>query len=505
MDQHVDVLIIGAGISGISAACHLEREGGGRSYAILERRERLGGTWDLFRYPGIRSDSDMYTFGFGFRAWHGTKILAAGGDIREYVQDTAAAHGVTDQIRYGRRVVRSDFDSASNLWTVRVEREDGSPDEVWTAGFVVMATGYYDYDEAYRPAFPGEEDFAGQVVHPQFWPEDLDYAGKRVVVIGSGATAITLLPAMADETAHVTMLQRSPTYILALPEDDPIATAMRALRLPASLVHRFGRARNIFLQRFSYDMCRRYPRAMRRVLLRLVRLQTGGAVDMKHFTPSYNPWDQRLCIIPRADLFRVLKKGQASIVTDHIERFTEKGIRLKSGEELPADLVITATGLKIQLGGGGVMAVDGEEVRPHERSFYKGVLLDGVPNMSFIVGYTNASWTLKADLAADYTAKLLARMKRGGYDRVTAVGTDGDRAANSILGDSMTSGYIARGNEVMPRQGTRDPWMIHNNYYVDRKALSRAPIDDAVLEFARTAAPGGKAEEKAGEAAASAA
>ncbi|WP_199547869.1 NAD(P)/FAD-dependent oxidoreductase [Streptomyces sp. N35] len=481
--QYVDVLVIGAGISGISAASHVLRDAPGTSLVVLERRARVGGTWDLFRYPGIRSDSDMSTFGFGFRPWRDARILAGGAEIRQYVEDAAGDTGVLERIRFGRRAIRANFSHATGRWDVEAEDEATGERESYSAGYLVGATGYYDYDRPYRPQFPGEADYQGTVVHPQHWPEDLDHSGKRVVVIGSGATAITLLPAMAGEAAHVTMVQRSPTYILALPEVDPLTFVLQKLRAPAALTHRIARARNIALQRGSYAFCRKYPRLARRALLGLVRARAGKSVDMRHFSPRYKPWDQRLCVVPGGDLFKVLKSGKASIATDHIDTFTADGIRLKSGEELTADIVVTATGLSVRLLGGMELTVEGRPVDIANRVLYKAVLLEGVPNMSLVIGYTNASWTLKADLAADYTARLLAHMRRHGHDIATPVATDGDRSEFSVMGEALTSGYIARANEVMPRQGTRDPWRLWNNYYRDRAMLRSAPIDDSALRF----------------------
>ncbi|MFD8205059.1 flavin-containing monooxygenase [Streptomyces sp. NPDC059695] len=490
-NQHVDVLIIGAGLSGISAACHLSAGNPGVTYALVERRSGIGGTWDLFRYPGIRSDSDMYTFGYGFRAWHGTKVLAGGADIRRYIRATAEEHGVTDHIRFGRRAVRADWSSDEARWTVETVDEATGETLVLTARFLVGATGYYDYDAGHRPEFPGEERFRGTLVHPQHWPADLDHTGKRVVVIGSGATAVTLVPAMAPEAAHVTMVQRSPTYVLALPADDPLSVLLRRLRVPAALVHRVGRTRNIAMQRGLYALCRKAPRLMRRVLLGAVRARLGKSVDMRHFTPSYKPWDQRLCVVPGGDLFTTLRSGRASVVTDHIDTFTETGVRVGSGEEIPADIVVTATGLRMQLAGGMEIAVDGKPLVTRDHLLYKGVMLDGVPNLAMIIGYTNASWTLKADLAASYVSRLLAHMDRHGLTAVTPVAAEGDRSSVSVMGESLTSGYIARGDAIMPRQGTRDPWRIWNNYYRDRRALRRSPIEDPALRFDR-AVPRGR-------------
>lgn len=480
-----DILIIGAGISGIGTACHLTREKAGKTYAILERRTAIGGTWDLFRYPGIRSDSDMYTFGYHFRPWHGTKILADGPSIREYVQVTAEEYGVTDHIRFGRKVVRADWSSATGVWTVTAHDEASSETEVYTSKFLVGATGYYDYDKGFRPTFPDEDRFIGQIIHPQHWPEDLDYKGKRVVVIGSGATAITLVPAMADDAAAVTMLQRSPTYILPLPAEDPVASSLVRLRLPQSVIYKAGRARNIALQRALYVFSRNAPAAARRLLSRLVRVQVGPDVDMKHFTPTYDPWDQRLCVVPRGDLFRAIRKGTASIVTDRIEKFTETGIDLESGDHLDADIIVTATGLQLQIAGGMEMAVDGVPVKTREHVIYKGVMLDGVPNSMFILGYTNASWTLKVDIAAEYFSRLLAHMDKAGYTQVVATAEPEDRADESAMGDALKSGYVMRGDAVLPRQGTRKPFKVLNDYYRDAPQLRHGKIDDDDLHFSK--------------------
>ncbi|MHB9756003.1 flavin-containing monooxygenase [Streptomyces sp. BYX5S] len=484
MEQHhVDVLVIGAGISGISAAAHVLRDQPGTSLVVLERRARVGGTWDLFRYPGIRSDSDMPTFGFGFRPWRDARILADGAQIRQYVEDAAADRGVLERIRFGRRAISADFSHDTGRWSVEVEDEATGERESYSAGYLVGATGYYDYDRPYRPEFPGEADYQGTLVHPQQWPEDLDHSGKRVVVIGSGATAITLLPAMADEAASVTMLQRSPTYVLALPKVDPLTAVLQKVRAPARLTYKVVRARNIALQRGSYAFCRKYPRLARKALLGLVRARVGRSVDMRHFSPHYKPWDQRLCVVPGGDLFKVLKSGKAAVATDHIDTFTADGIRLKSGEELKADIVVTATGLSVRLMGGMELTVDGQPVDVTNRVLYKAVMLEGVPNMSLVIGYTNASWTLKADLAADYTARLLAHMRSHGHDIATPVAADGDRSEFSVMGEALTSGYIARADQVMPRQGTRDPWRLWNNYYRDRAMLQDTAIDDGPLRF----------------------
>jgi cation diffusion facilitator CzcD-associated flavoprotein CzcO len=498
MTRHVDVLIIGAGLSGIDVACHLEKENTGRSYAILERRTAVGGTWDLFRYPGIRSDSDMYSFGYGFRPWRGTRMLADGAGIRRYIAETADEYGVTPKIRFGRKVVSASWSGPDNRWTVRVLEEATGAEEIWTSTFLVGATGYYDYDNGHRPSFPGEDVFTGRIVHPQHWPEDLDYRDKKVVVIGSGATAITLVPSMVGEAAHVTMLQRSPTYIASIPGEDPVALGMTKVGSPAGLTYQVGRARNIAVQQASYQLSRRQPKLARQMFLKWVRLAVGPGVDMRHFTPEYAPWDQRLCVVPDGDLFKALRRGHASVVTDTIETFTETGIRVSSGAEIDADIVVTATGLTIQILGGVALEVDGEPVVTRDRVMYKGSLLDGVPNALMVLGYTNASWTLKADLAAEYFCRVLNRMRDKGYTRFVARAQDSDRSEVSVMGGALSSGYIQRGDAVMPRQGTGGPWKVVNSYFRDRSYLRKSPIEDGILTFtdragAETARSGGRA------------
>ncbi|MDF2893805.1 MAG: FAD-containing monooxygenase EthA [Rhodococcus erythropolis] len=485
MTQHVDVLIIGAGLSGIGAACHLIREKTGSTYAILERRENIGGTWDLFKYPGIRSDSDMLTFGFGFRPWIGTKVLADGASIRDYVEETAKEYGVTDHINFGRKVVSMDFDRTAAQWTVTVLVEATGETETWTANVLVGACGYYNYDKGYRPAFPGEDDFRGQIVHPQHWPEDLDYTGKKVVVIGSGATAITLIPSMAPTAGHVTMLQRSPTWIQALPSEDPVAKGLKLARVPDQIAYKIGRARNIALQRASFQLSRTNPKLAKKLFLAQIRLQLGKNVDLRHFTPSYNPWDQRLCVVPNGDLFKVLKSGKADIVTDRIATFTEKGIVTESGREIEADVIVTATGLNVQILGGATMSIDGEPVKLNETVAYKSVLYSDIPNFLMILGYTNASWTLKADLAASYLCRVLKIMRDRSYTTFEVHAEPEDFAEESLMGGALTSGYIQRGDGEMPRQGARGAWKVVNNYYRDRKLMHDAEIEDGVLQFSK--------------------
>jgi cation diffusion facilitator CzcD-associated flavoprotein CzcO len=487
--QHVDVLIVGAGISGIGMACHLVRDCPGKSYAILERRRAIGGTWDLFRYPGIRSDSDMYTFGFNFRPWPGTKVLADGPAIRTYVRDTAREFGVEDHIRFGTRVTKASWSSATAQWTVEAHDEGTGETTRWLANFVVAGTGYYDYDTGFRPQFPNEDRFGGTLVHPQHWPDDLDYRGKRVVIVGSGATAVTLMPAMAADAASVTMLQRSPTYIVSLPAVDKLSAALQRV-LPENTVYKLARGRNIAVQRLIYWLAKARPGVVRGMVAKGVRRNLGTDVDMRNFTPRYEPWDQRLCVVPDGDLFRALRSGTAEIVTDGIASFTETGIQLDSGRHLDADIIITATGLNVQVLGGAELEVDGERVDLPQRVTYKSVLLEGIPNAALIFGYVNASWTLKADLAAEYVCRLLNHMDRRGYRVAVAHATDADRASGSIMG-ALNSGYVQRGNDKLPRQGTRGPWRVSNDYLRDLQMLRRGSIEDGVLEFSTAREPVG--------------
>ncbi|MBM1144919.1 NAD(P)/FAD-dependent oxidoreductase [Alcanivorax sp. ZXX171] len=480
--NHFDVLIIGAGLSGVGAACHLSRDCPDRSVALIERRQRMGGTWDLFRYPGIRSDSDMYTLGYNFRPWTDPKVLADGPSIRQYIVDTARQYKIEDKIHYGLRMIGADFSTETSLWTVQVEREETGERETYTCQFLLCCTGYYNYDEGYKPTFPGEDDFKGRVIHPQHWPEDLDYQGKKVVVIGSGATAVTLVPAMAGEAGHVTMLQRSPTYIATVPERDEISVGLRRF-LPEMVVYRMARARNISLQRFIFKLSKQRPGLVRRALLAAARRQLGGEVDMKHFKPSYNPWDERLCAVPNGDLFKVLKKGEASIVTDHIDTFTGNGIRLKSGEELEADIIVSATGLNVQLLGGADLTVDGETREPNDMLVYKGLMLRDVPNMAMVFGYTNSSWTLKADLVAEYVGRLLNHMSRKGLRQVTPRDPEGCDTDTSFL--DLRSGYVQRAAHKLPRQGSKAPWKVLSNYFYDLPRLRFGRIDDGSLEFVK--------------------
>ncbi|ERP91737.1 FAD-containing monooxygenase EthA [Alcanivorax sp. P2S70] len=479
-NNHFDVLIIGAGLSGIGAACHLTRKCPNHTYAIIERRERIGGTWDLFKYPGIRSDSDMFTLGYSFRPWTESKVLADGASIRNYVEDTAKEYGVTRHIRFGRKVMTADWSSADKRWTVQTTHEDSGESETFTANFLFSCTGYYNYDQGFRPDFPGEDSFKGQIIHPQHWPEDLQCQGKKVVVIGSGATAVTLVPAMAKLGAKVTMLQRSPTYVATVPELDPISAGLRRF-LPEMAVYRLARARNIGLQRMIFKLAKQRPKLVRRALLAAARRQLGDDFDMTHFRPSYNPWDERLCAVPNGDLFKSLRKGESEVVTDHIDTFTEKGILLKSGKELEADIIVTATGLNIQMLGGVQGTVDGQPVNPQDTMVYKGAMLKDVPNMALIFGYTNSSWTLKADLVCEYVCRLLNHMDKTGIQVATPRDNEGCETDNNFL--EMQSGYIQRATNELPRQGSRQPWQVVQNYFYDLPRLKAGAIEDGVLEF----------------------
>ena len=476
----VDVLVVGAGISGVDVAARLARHCPGTAWGVLESRDRVGGTWDLFRYPGIRSDSDMYTLGFPFRPWRGEASIAPGEEIRRYVEDTAREEGVLGRIHFGQRVVRMTWSSGEARWTVTADTSDGPV--VHRAQFVYLATGYYAYDAGYEVELPGREDFAGDVVHPQHWPEGMPVRGRRVVVIGSGATAITLVPALvAEGAAAVTMLQRSPSYVVALPARDPVAAAARSV-LPDGLAHRVVRGKNVVASTLAYRALRRWPEGGRRLLRRgAVRsLPEGYPVDV-HFAPRYDPWDQRLCVAPDGDFFAAIHSGSAEVVTGTIERMTRDGIRLASGEELAADLVVTATGLRLQIGGGAEIVVDGRAVDISREHVYKGLMLSGVPNAALAVGYTNASWTLRADLSARWFTSLVRYMGRRGLT-VAVPRYDEDPPGRGPLLE-LTSGYVRRAEDDLPRQGHRFPWRVVQSYLRDVAMTRMSRIDDGHLEL----------------------
>lgn len=479
MAEHFDVVVVGAGISGIGAGYFLQRDCPDRSYVILEGRERLGGTWDLFRYPGIRSDSDMYTLGYSFKPWTEAKAIADGPSILRYLDETAREHGIDRHIRHQHRVVAASWSTPDARWTVTVERGAERERVEFTCNFLFMCSGYYNYEAGYLPHFEGREDFAGTIVHPQHWPEGLDYAGKRVVVIGSGATAVTLVPEMAKMAAHVTMLQRSPTYIVSRPSEDGIANLLRR-RLPGGIAYRLTRMKNIAIGQFFYRIARKKPEKTKERIVQMVRDELGPDYDVAtHFTPSYNPWDQRICLVPDADLFVAIREGKASVVTDHVERFEAEGVRLKSGELLPADIIVTATGLDLQLMGGVPFTVDGQRVEPAQSLGYKAMMYSDIPNLASSFGYTNASWTLKSDLTCAYVCRLLNTMKKRGMRQATPrVGADVTR--EDFL--SFTSGYVQRAIDRFPKQGDKRPWRVHQNYTLDLIDLKFGGID-AGMEF----------------------
>jgi monooxygenase len=479
-NEHFDVLIVGAGLSGVGAACHLARKHPQRTVAILEARDAIGGTWDLFRYPGIRSDSDMFTLGYSFAPWDDSQAIADGPAIREYIVKTAREYDVERKIRFGHRVVHASWSTPDARWTVDVERDDGGLVQ-FTCDFLYGCTGYYDYAGGYTPHLEGIERFQGEVIHPQHWPEGLDYAGKHVVVIGSGATAVTLVPAMASKAAHVTMLQRSPSYVLSLPGRDPLAVAARKW-LPRRLAYAAVRWKNVLMTTGFYQFCRRWPDTAKRLIRRGVQRQLpdGYEVDT-HFRPSYNPWDQRVCLVPDGDLFTALRRGTASIVTDRIETFTEHGIRLASGQELEADIVVTATGLNLKVAGGIEVEVDGREIEFSQLISYKGMMFSGVPNLAITLGYTNASWTLKADLVADYVCRTLAHMDDIGA-RICTPRKPGPSVETQPFLD-LKSGYVMRSLHQLPKQGNVPPWRLHQNYVRDVLLLRRGSVEDDGIVF----------------------
>jgi monooxygenase len=476
--EHVDVLILGAGLSGIGAACHLQTLCPGKTFAILEARDSIGGTWDLFRYPGIRSDSDMFTLGYSFRPWLGSKSIADGDSILAYIRDTAVEHAIEPQIHFGHRVLHAEFSTAEARWTVQALRADTGEAALFTCDFLYCCTGYYRYDEGYTPNFDGLERFRGRFVHAQHWPEDLDCEGARVLVIGSGATAMTLVPALAQRGARVTMLQRSPSYVISLPAHDVIADELRR-RLPAGVAYSLVRWKNVLLAMLNFQMSRRAPRTMRGLLKRMARRRLPPDFDVDtHFSPDYSPWDQRLCLVPDGDLFSALSDGGASIVTAKIDTLTEHGVRLETGEELEADVIVAATGLNMLMLGGVQLSVDGHDVEIGETVAYKGMMLCGVPNMAMTLGYTNASWTLKADLVAQYVCRVLAHMDATGAAICTPQPPPSSAATEPII--DLKSGYVTRSLHELPRQGTSAPWRLHQNYVKDVHLLKRGPIADGM-------------------------
>ena len=482
MTEHLDVVIVGAGISGISAAWHLQDRCPTKSYAVLERRDDLGGTWDLFKYPGIRSDSDMFTLGFRFKPWESAQSIADGASIKAYIKEAATENGIDQHIRYRQKVVAADWSDADNRWTVTVDN-DGRQEQI-SCSFLFACSGYYNYDEGYSPEFEGAQDFQRTIIHPQHWPEDLDYAGKKVVVIGSGATAVTLIPALVNSGAgHVTMLQRSPTYIGSLPLIDPVAE--RANRwLPARAAHVVNRWKAIAFSTAQYQLARKFPGYMRKTLLTMAKRRLPEGYDVeKHFGPSYNVWDQRLCLAPNGDLFKTIRHDQADVVTDTIDRFTKTGIKLSSGDELQADIIITATGLNMQLLGGLKPSRNGEPFDLTSLMTYKGLMFSGVPNFAITFGYTNASWTLKADLVSEFVCRLLNYMDANGFDTVEPQ-HPGD-AVDELPFMDFNPGYFQRSMHLLPKSGSRAPWRLKQNYFFDMRMIRRGRVDDEALHFAK--------------------
>jgi cation diffusion facilitator CzcD-associated flavoprotein CzcO len=490
VDEHVDVLVVGAGISGIGAAYHLQTRCPDRSFVILEGRDDIGGTWDLFRYPGVRSDSDMHTLGYSFKPWTAQKAIADGPSIMAYLRETVAEHGIAEHIRFGHHVSRAEWSTADARWTVHATRRDTGEDVAFTCGFLFMCSGYYSYRGGYTPELPGRERFRGTIVHPQAWPEDMDYAGKRVVVIGSGATAVTLVPALAETAGHVTMLQRSPTYMVALPDVDRVANGLRRV-LPDGLAYRITRLKNTKMQQYIYGRTRTKPEKVKHTLLTRARKALGPGVDVDtHFTPRYNPWDERLCLVPNGDFFTAVRSGRASVVTDHIRTFTETGILLESGDELTADIIVTATGLQLVTLGEMDFVVDGEPVDFADTWTYKGLAYSGVPNLVSTFGYVNASWTLRADLTSEYVCRLLNHMRATGTDQCTPRlrPQDASMRARPWI-DGFSPGYIRRDLHRFPRQGDVEPWLNPQNYARDKKMFRDAPVDDGVMQFTRARVP----------------
>jgi monooxygenase len=490
--EHFDVVIVGAGLSGIGAGYHLKTACPDRSYVILEGRDAIGGTWDLFRYPGIRSDSDMYTLGYAFKPWTEAKAIADGPSILKYVRETATENGIDRHIRYNHLVKRASWSTADAAWTV--EAEVGGELRRFTCSFLFLCGGYYSYEGGYTPEFPGAESFKGVIAHPQKWPQGLDYSGKKVVVIGSGATAVTLVPEMARTASHVTMLQRSPTYVVSRPAEDAFANWLRKV-LPGKLAYDIVRWRNVLFGMYFFRVAREKPEQVKKRIIGMVREQLGPDYDVEtHFTPSYNPWDQRLCLVPDADMFQQIRSGRASVVTDHIDRFTEKGILLKSGQELEADVIVTATGLVLEVWNGVEISVDGRKVDASKTLSYKGMMYEGVPNLASAFGYTNASWTLKCDLTCEYVCRLLNHMKRTGLRQATPVNDDPSVTFEPWL--DFSSGYVQRAMAKFPKQGNKTPWKLYQNYAMDLMSLRYAKLDDGVLRFGNPAGQAARAQEK---------
>ena len=480
MPEHFDVLIVGAGISGIGSAWHLSQLCPDKSFAILEGRDKIGGTWDLFRYPGIRSDSDMYTLGYNFKPWLQNQVIVNGGQIRNYIQEAAVEGGFQNKIRFGRNVINASWSSETATWTLDVLNKSGETQQM-SCNWLMMCSGYYNFEQGYTPEFTGREDFKGQIIHPQFWPETLDYTGKRIVVIGSGATAITLIPSMTDKAQHVVMLQRTPSYLMTVPEFNPVMRILFKV-MPKMTAYNISRRFMNFITQSLFKLSRKYPNVVRKLLIKGVKVQVGPDIDMKHFTPPYDPWDQRLCAVPGGDLFKAIRSGKASVVTDHIDRFVEDGILLKSGHVEKADIIVTATGLNLRLYGGMRINVDGEQVDIAKHITYKGMMLNDIPNFSNSMGYTNASWTLKTDLIAEYVCRLITHMDKTGT-RIAVARRDKHVKEAPFM--DLTSGFISRAKHLLPKGADRAPWKIYQNYAMDKKLFRNGKLEDGVLLFSK--------------------
>ena len=477
--EHLDVIIIGAGLSGVGAACHLAKMSPSKSFALLEARQSLGGTWDLFRYPGIRSDSDMFTLGYSFKPWEKSKHLADGDAVLNYINEAAKENNIDKKIRYGVAVKSVDWNSTNSNWTINYEEKEAGSQHSITCNYIISCTGYYNYKKGYEPKFVDSDKFKGDIIHPQKWPKDYDYKDKRVVVIGSGATAVTLVPAMSKSAKHVTMLQRSPTYMVSIPKKDKGVEAARKY-FPEKIAYRLIRTRNVSLSYLAYFLARKFPKQTRKLLLSHVEQQVGSE-ELKHFNPNYNPWDERICATRSGDIFDAMRKGDASIVTDHIDRFTENGILLKSGDLIEADVIITATGLDMQFFGGIEIYKDGERFDPTEKMIYKGVMVEGLPNIGFTFGYTNASWTLKADLSSQFLCRVINHMDQEGYKQTTPINRD--RSLTKVDMVELNSGYIQRGISKFPFNGSKYPWKIYQSYPLDLLMFRYGKLEDGLLTF----------------------
>ena len=477
---HTDIIIVGGGLSGIGAACHLEQKNKNKSYRILEAREEIGGTWSLFKYPGIRSDSDMYTFGYSFKTWDNPKSFADAPNILKYLNEAVDEYQIRDKIQYQTKVTSVNFDSTKNSWTVNTTNSKTNTVNSYTCNFLFICTGYYNYKNGYTPDYPGVENFKGQLIHPQLWPKDLNYKGKKVVVIGSGATAVTIVPKMANETAHITMLQRSPTYVGAFPNKDKIAAFLKKI-FPKKVAHKCIRFKNIVTQIIFFNVCRWWPNTMKKIIIKGAQKELGSIAADPHFAPNYKPWDQRFCIAPDGDLFAAIKSGRASIVTDHIDTFTKNGIKIKSGKEIEADIIISATGLKLLAFGGAKITIDNKDFDISKSLTYRGLMLSGLPNCVFFAGYTNASWTLKSDLTSEYSSRLLKFMEKKNHTYVVPQVIDSNMETQPLL--NLNSGYIHRSEKEFPRQGSKTPWKLYQNYFRDYKTLRINKITDKQLQF----------------------